>query len=67
MAVGLFEVPAVVVPMSLPGSALVIQTFAAKKLAVPAVAESDADIVPLEVVVLTPDAAVSQVAVGVCL
>ncbi len=67
MAAGLFEVPAAVVPTSLPCSALVIQTFVANKLAVPAVAESDADFVPLGVVVLTPDAAVSQLAVGVCL
>ncbi len=67
LAAGLFDVPAAVVPTSLPCSALVIQTFVANKLAVAAVAESDADIVPLGVVVLMPDAAVSQLAVGVCL
>lgn len=67
MVVGLFEVLAAVVSMSLPCSALVIQTFVANIFAVLAVAESDADIVPLGVAVLTPDAAVSQLAVGVCL
>lgn len=70
MAAGLFEVPAAVVQMSLPCSALVIQPFVANKLAVPVVAESDVDIVPLGVVVLMPDAAdlaVTQLAVGVCL